>query len=167
MEKTNAKLEQIRRLVGARSSPLSAEDQKKWWDDHIFKGGPGKPISLEDYTSNIITMVNIEHPGENANKLRPIINGFFNFFSTDNYRKRNNIISEEDFVMFWRILADIDERHCRNMFNKHFPAPLTMASFLEDFTALISHVDFWDEYSSRIYNLLKYRSSGFCCNVNI
>ncbi|XP_048743368.2 uncharacterized protein LOC130046285 [Ostrea edulis] len=168
MEKTNAKLEQIRRLVGARQSPLSAEDQRKWWNDNIFKGGPGKPISLHDYTSFLEgSMVSVNNPHENANKMRPVITGFFNFFSTDEYRKKNLIICEDDFIRFWRILADIDEQHCREMFNKHFPAPVTMASFMEDFTAFVSHVDFWDEYSNRVFNLLKFRRTGCFCKVHI
>jgi hypothetical protein len=165
MEKTNAKLEQIRRLVGVQRSPLSAEKQKKCWNDHVFKSGPGKPISLEDYMSHLEgTIASLDKSHENANKMRPIITGFFNFFSTEEYRKKNIIIGEEDFVKFWRILADSDEQHSREMFNKHFPAPLTMASFLDDFTALISHVEFWEEYSNRVFNLLKFRRPG-CCHI--
>jgi hypothetical protein len=157
MEKTNAKLEQIRRLFGARESPLSREDQQKWWEDHIFKSGPGKPISLEDYTCYLMS----------AGDMRPVITGLFKFFSTDEYRKRNLIMGEDDFVRFWGILADVDERHSREMFNRYFPAPVTMTSFLEDFVAFVSHPDFWDEYNNRVYNVVKFRRSGFCCNVNI
>ncbi|XP_048743369.2 uncharacterized protein LOC125656826 [Ostrea edulis] len=168
MEKTNAKLEQIRRLVGARQSPLSAEDQRKWWNDHIFKSGPGKPISLHDYTSYLEgCMGSLDKPHDTVNKMKPAITGFFNFFSTDGYRKRNLIIGEEDFVRFWIILTDVDEQHCREMFNKHFPAPVTMAYFLEDFNAFVSHPEFWNEFSNRIFNILKFRRSGCCCEVNI
>ncbi|XP_062610688.1 uncharacterized protein LOC134272479 [Saccostrea cucullata] len=109
MERTNAKLEQIRRLVGARNTPLSAEEQKKWWDEHVFKSGPGKSISMNDYISCL----------ESNCPAKVIATGFFNFFSTEAYRKRNLIITEEDFVKFWAILADVDERHCREVFLKH------------------------------------------------
>ncbi|XP_061195951.1 uncharacterized protein LOC133204223 [Saccostrea echinata] len=51
MEKTNAKLEQIRTLLNGRDSALSEDEQKKWWNNHVFKRGPGKDISLEDYIS--------------------------------------------------------------------------------------------------------------------
>ncbi|XP_061175545.1 uncharacterized protein LOC133184469 [Saccostrea echinata] len=162
MERTNAKLEQIRRLVGARDTPLSAEEQKKWWNDHIFKSGPGKDISMTDYVMWVESNIPLH---EMANKVKPIITGFFNFFSTEDYRKKNLIIGEEDFVMFWAILADVNERHCRKMFVKHIPSPLTMAFFLEDFEAFLSHNEFWNEYAYRVFNILKYRDSCRCCRV--
>ncbi|XP_061175544.1 uncharacterized protein LOC133184468 [Saccostrea echinata] len=155
MERTNAKLEQIRRLVGARNTPLSAEEQKKWWNDHIFKSGPGKNISMNDYISCL----------EANCPAKAIVTGFFNFFSTEVYRKKNLIISEEDFVKFWAILAGVDERHCREVFVKHIPSPLTMAFFLEDFEAFLSHNEFWNEYGYRVFNILKYKDSCRCCRV--
>lgn len=167
MEKTNAKLEQIRRLVGDRRSPLSTEDQKKWWNNHIFKTGPGKPIQLVDCISYLEGVeLSVKNPSENFKKMKPVITEFFNFFSTDGYRKKNHIISENDFVRFWSILADVNEQHCRKMFCKHFPTPVTMASLLEDSTAFVSHVDFWDEYSNRVFNILKFRHSGCFCKVH-
>jgi hypothetical protein len=155
MEKTNAKLEQIRRLFGARESPLSAHDQKKWWNDHIFKRGPGKPIALLDYLCNL------------TGDPKPMITGFFNFFSTGEYRKKNLILGEEDFVRFWRILADVDERHSRKIFYRCFPAPFTMASFMEDFIAFLSNAEFFDEVSNRVFNLLKFQGSCSCCSGQV
>ncbi|XP_061195688.1 uncharacterized protein LOC133203906 [Saccostrea echinata] len=165
MEKTNAKLERIRILVGARNTALSGANQKKWWNDHIFKCGAGKDISIEDYISYLEGTVGAAPPHERANKVKPFITGFFNFFSTEDYRKKNLILGEEDFVKFWTILADVDERHCREKFVKHIPTPLTMAYFMEDFVAFTSHDEFWNEYGNRIFNVLKGERSDRCCKA--
>ncbi|XP_062592535.1 sarcoplasmic calcium-binding protein-like [Saccostrea cucullata] len=162
MERTNAKLEQIRRLVGARNTPLSAQEQKKWWNNNIFKSGPGKSISMTDYISWLESSA---PPHEMASKLKPMVTGFFNFFSTEDYEKKNLIMSEDDFVKFWTILADINERHCREVFVKHIPSPLTMAYFMEDFVAFLSHNEFWNEYGYRVFNILKYKDTSRCCRV--
>ena len=37
MRKTNVKLECLLKLIGARRTVLSAEDQKIWWNDNICK----------------------------------------------------------------------------------------------------------------------------------
>jgi hypothetical protein len=165
MKKTNAKLEQIRKILGARTTTMKEADQKKWWNDHVFKTGPGKDISVADYVSYLEGTVGAVPPHEKAGKVKPMATGLFNFFSTDNYRKKNLILGEEDFVKFWAILADADERHCRKMLLRHFPTPLTLAYFLDDFTAFLSHQDFFDEYSSRIFNVLKFGGSQGCCKV--
>ena len=48
MRKTSAKLECLLKLIGSRRTALSAEDQKKWWNDNIFRrhqrGGQHKSI---------------------------------------------------------------------------------------------------------------------------
>ncbi|XP_048755717.2 uncharacterized protein LOC125666579 isoform X2 [Ostrea edulis] len=165
MKKTNAKLEEIRKLLGARNTAMKEGDQKKWWNEHIFKTGPGKDISVDDYISYLDGTVGAVAPHEKAGKVKPMVMGLFNIFSTESFRKKNFILGEEDFVKFWAILADVDERHCRRMLIRHFPTPLTMAYFLEDFTAFLSHQDFYDEYSNRIFNVLKFRRSYGCCKV--
>ncbi|CAC5378074.1 unnamed protein product [Mytilus coruscus] len=170
MEKTNARLELLRRTIGDRKTALNADAQKKWWDEHVFKRGVNKDISIEDYIT-YFEGVYTPHGMESA--MRPVITGFFNFFSTPEYRKKNIPILEEDFIKFWTILKNVDESHCRRMFVRYFLNPLTMASFLENFVALISHNDFYDEKTLRVYKILNPQRSGTCdlichpssCNV--
>lgn len=38
MRKTNEKLECLRKMIGARQTDLSAEDQKKWWKKNLIIG---------------------------------------------------------------------------------------------------------------------------------
>ncbi|XP_056007691.1 uncharacterized protein LOC125666332 [Ostrea edulis] len=163
MKKTNAKLEEIRKRLGARNTAMEEADQKKWWNEHIFKTGRGKDISVADYVSYLQGTVGAAVPHEKAGKVKAMVTGFFNIFSTEGFRKKNLILGEEDFVKFWAILADVDERHCRRMLIRHFPTPLTLAYFLEDFTAFLSHQEFFDEYSNRIFNVVKFRRSNGCC----
>ncbi|XP_062596642.1 sarcoplasmic calcium-binding protein-like, partial [Saccostrea cucullata] len=159
MEKTNAKLEQIRLFINCKDSAPSEEEQKKWWNDHVFKCGPGKDICLEDY---ICYLEGFAQPHERPGKFKPIITQFFDFFSTEEYRKKNLILGERDFVKFWTLLLNIDERHCRNMFIKHVPSPLTLASLLDDFVALVSHDDVLNNDNYRLLAVLKQKHNGCC-----
>ncbi|XP_062609835.1 sarcoplasmic calcium-binding protein-like isoform X2 [Saccostrea cucullata] len=161
MEKTNAKLEQIRLLVNFKDSAPSEEEQRKWWNDHVFKRGPGEDISLEDYISYL---EGFAEPDLRPVKFLPIITQFFDFFSTEEYRKKKLILGERDFVKFWTILVNIDERHCKYMFIKHVPSPLTLASLLDDFVALVSHDDVLNNDNYRLLAVLKQNHNGCCSN---
>ena len=154
MKITNEKLERLRKLIGGRRTALSASDQKKWWNDNIFKCGPGKDISVEDYICHLEEDV--------AKKAGPTIKGWFNFFTTQDYLKKNLIIGEDDFIRFWSILVGVEESHSKDMYIRHFPKPVTMASFLEDFVAFLSNPDFFDEYSQRVYSVIKLHPRGIC-----
>nr|XP_022291290.1 uncharacterized protein LOC111102720 [Crassostrea virginica] len=154
MKITNEKLERLRNLIGGRRTALSASDQKKWWNDNIFKCGPGKDISVEDYICHLEEDV--------AKKAGPTIRGWFNFFTTQDYLKKNLIIGEDDFIRFWSILVGVEESHSKDMYIRHFPKPVTMASFLEDFVAFLSNPDFFDEYSQRVYSVIKLHPRGIC-----
>ncbi|XP_076115246.1 uncharacterized protein LOC143083016 isoform X4 [Mytilus galloprovincialis] len=152
MEKINARLEELRQAIGDRPTPLDAEKQNKWWNDHIFKRGVDKDISIDGY---INYLEGIYNPADMEKKMRTVITGFFNFFSTPQFRKQNQPIIEEDFIKFWTIFKNMDKLHCRRSFIRHFLNPLTMASFLEDFVAFLSYNDFFDENTTRVHNLLK------------
>ncbi|XP_052064800.1 uncharacterized protein LOC127704705 [Mytilus californianus] len=152
MEKTNARLDALRRAIGDRTTALDAEKQKKWWNDHIFKRGVNKDISIDGY---INYLEGIYNPADMEKKIRPVITGFFNFFTTPDFRKKNLPIVEEDFTKFWMILTNMDELHCKRLFIRHFLNPLTMASFLEDFVAFLAYNDFFDENTTRVHNILK------------
>ena len=166
MRITNEKLERLRRMIGARQTALSPEDQQKWWNDNVFKCGPGKSISVEDYMAHLLEQLGLSKSPEMASKIRPVIKGWFKFFTTEDYMKRNLIIGEYDFIRFWSILAEyVPESHCKKMFIKNFPTPFTMDSFLEDFVSFVSNPDFYDEYSNRVYNVIKPRPSGMCEQV--
>nr|XP_022291571.1 uncharacterized protein LOC111102917 [Crassostrea virginica] len=166
MRITNEKLERLRRMIGARQTALSLEDQQKWWNDNNFKCGPGKNISVEDYMAHLLEKLGLSKSPEMASKVRPVIKGWFKFFTTEDYMKRNLIIGEYDFIRFWSILAEyVPESHCKKMFIKNFPTPFTMDSFLEDFVSFVSNPDFYDEYSNRVYNVIKPRPSGMCEQV--
>lgn len=166
MTKTNEKLERLRKLVGARQTALSASNQKKWWDDHVFKRGPGKDIHVEDYVTFVEGTLGTGPPHDRANKIRPVVKKWFDFFTTEEYIKRKLILGEEDFLKFWTILDnDIDEEHYKRMFIKHFPSPLCIGDIMEDFVAFLSHPDFFDEYSNRVFDIVKHRPEGPCCKL--
>ncbi|CAC5378073.1 unnamed protein product [Mytilus coruscus] len=152
MEKINARLDALRRAIGDRTTALDAEKQKKWWNDHIFKRGVNKDISIDGY---INYLEGIYNPADMEEKMRPVITGFFNFFTTPDFRKKNLPFVEEDFIKFWTILTNMDELHCKRLFIRHFLNPLTMASFLEDFVAFLAYNDFFDENTTRVHNILK------------
>ncbi|XP_071182051.1 uncharacterized protein [Mytilus edulis] len=162
MKKTNATLEQLRLAVGDRRTALNADAQNKWWDDHIFKRGANKHISVEDY---VAYLEGIYNPADMGNKMRPVITGFFNFFSTPDFRKKNCILTEEDFIKFWTILKNVDKVHCRNIYIRHFLNPTTMESFLGDFVALVSSNDFFDENTIRVHTVLKPPRSSPCDTI--
>ncbi|CAC5378541.1 unnamed protein product [Mytilus coruscus] len=159
MERTNNTLEQLRLAIGDRRTALNADAQKKWWNDHIFKRGTNKHISVDDY---VTYLEGIYNPADMRNKMRPVITGFFNFFSTPDFRKKNCILAEEDFIKFWAILKNVDKVHCRNIYIRHFLNPSTMESFLEDFVALVSYNDFFDENTIRVHTVLKPPRSATC-----
>lgn len=163
MKKTNEKLERLRQLIVARRTALSESQQKKWWDDNIFKRGPGKDIDVEEFISYVEGTLGTGSPCDRANKVRPVIKKLFDFFTTEEYMKRKLILGEEDFVKFWTILDNNnDEDHYKRMFIKHFPSPLCLSDIMEDFVAFLSHPDFFDEYSNRVFNVVKYRPKGMC-----
>ncbi|XP_062613866.1 uncharacterized protein LOC134275614 [Saccostrea cucullata] len=164
MEKTNAKLEEIRKLFGAKDTALSAGNQKKWWNENIFKGGPGKDISVDDYVSYLEGTVGMAPPHERNGKVKPMITSFFSFFSTEYYRKKNLIMNRGEFLKFWTILANVDEIHCRKMYTKHFPTPFTMQYFLNDFESFLANDTFFDEFANRIFNIVRYQGRR-CCKV--
>lgn len=152
MEKINARLDELRQAIGERTTPLDAEKQNKWWNEHIFKRGVDNDISIDGYISYLEGIYN---PADMEGKMRPVITGFFNFFSTPEFRKQNQPIIEEDFIKFWTILKNMDKLHCRRSFIRYFLNPLTMANFLEDFVAFLSYSDLFDENTTRVHNLLK------------
>lgn len=166
MRKTNEKLEMLRKVIGARTTALSSTDQKKWWDDNIFKRGPGKDIEVEDYINVVEGTLGTGPPHDRAGKIRPVIKSWFEFFTTEEYLKRKLLLGGGDFVKFWAILdGNSDEQFYKKMYIKHFPAPFSMSDFLEDFVAFLSNPDFFDEFSSRVYHVVKYQSEGICCKV--
>lgn len=73
MMKTNEKLERLRKLVGARQTALSASKQKKWWDDNVFKRGPGKDIHVEEYVTFMEGTLGTGPPHDRAIKIRPVV----------------------------------------------------------------------------------------------
>lgn len=165
MMKTNEKLEGLRKLFGARKTALSDSQQEKWWSEHVFKCGPGKDISVHQLVSYMEGIMTQDSPAERAKVVRPKIKKWFNIFTTEDFLKLKMILSEEDFVKFWAVLANIDERHSREMLIKYFPSPLTLNDFREDFVAFLSNPEFLDEYSSRIFNILKNKPDCMCCKV--
>lgn len=165
MKKTNEKLEGLRKLFGARKTALSDSQQEKWWSEHVFKCGPGKDISVYQLVSYMEGIMTQDSPAERAKVVRPKIKKWFNIFTTEDFLKLKMILSEEDFVKFWVVLANIDERHSKEMLIKYFPSPLTLNDFREDFVAFLSNPEFLDEYSSRIFNILKNKPDCMCCKV--
>ena len=154
MRATNAKLEELCRLFGARTDPLSADDQKKWWNEHIFKHGEGKDISAEEYVNY---MEGYMRPlGERHKRAKLLIEQWFKFIFTDEVLKNNTIYGELDFCKFWTILARVDESHSRKMYVRNFPTPFTVKDFLQDFISLLSKDEFFDENSNRIFSVIKF-----------
>lgn len=122
----------------------------------MFRCVPGKDISLEDFMIYLEGLIgNDRPPPERANKFRPIITGFFNFFSTETYRRENLIIGGVDFVKFWAIQADVEEQHCKEMLIKCVPSPVTIASLLGDFVTLVSNNEPWHYNNWRLFAILK------------
>lgn len=158
MKKTNEKLEKLRIIFCVRQRPLPASDQKKWWNENIFKQEAGRSIKVEDY---VLSMENYLGKGaayDRANRIRPVLKKWFDFFTTEEYINMNLDMTENDFVKFWTELFGDDEQHYKRMFIKHFPSPLTMSDFLEDFVAFLSNPEFFNEFSSRVLQVVKYRS---------
>jgi hypothetical protein len=56
-------------------------------------------------------------------------------------------MGEEDFVRFWRILADVDEQHSKKIFNKCVLVSFTVAPFMEVFIGFVSNANLVDESS--------------------
>ena len=165
MKITNEKLERLRKLIGGRKTALSPSDQKKWWNAHVFKHGAGKDISVNQLVAYMESVIGVGPNHERANRVKGTVSGWFNFFTTAEYLKKNVILGENDFVKFWTILANVDEYHSRTMFARLFPSPLTMNGFVEDFKSLLSNPDFFDEYSNRIFNVIRFQPKKMCCNV--
>lgn len=165
MKKTNEKLEGLRKLFGARKTALSESQQKKWWTEHVFKCGPGTDISVHQIVSYLEGIMTQDQSSERAKVVRPKIKKEFNIFATEDFLKLKMIFSEEDFVKFWAVLANIDEQHSREMLTKYFPSPLTLTDFREDFVAFLSNPEFLDEYSSRIFNIFRDQPDCKCCKV--
>lgn len=53
------------------------------------------------------------------------------------------------------------------MFIKHFQTLLTMALFLDDFVSFVPNPDFFDEYSPRVYNVLKPRQQAYAYKLKM
>ena len=53
------------------------------------------------------------------------------------------------------------------MYIKHFPTPLAMALFLEDFVSFVPNPDFFDEYSPRVYNEIKPPQQAYACKLKM
>lgn len=158
MKKTNEKLEKLRIRFGARQRPLPASDQKKWWNENIFKQEAGRSIKVEDYVLSVENYLGKGAAYDRANRIRPVLKKWFDFFTTEEYINMNLDMTENDFVKFWTELFGDDEQHYKRMFIKHFPSPLTMSDFLEDFVAFLSNPEFFNEFSSRVLQVVKYRS---------
>lgn len=160
--KTNEKLNRLRKIFGARQRSLTAAVQKKWWNDNIFKQEAGEEIKVEDYVHSVENCLGKGAAYDRADKIRPVVKTWFDFFTTEKYINRNLDMTETDFVMFWKELSGDDEQHYKRMFIKHFPSPLTMSDFLEDFVAFLSNPEYLNEFSSRVFQVVKYRSGGVC-----
>nr|XP_022345082.1 uncharacterized protein LOC111137742 isoform X3 [Crassostrea virginica] len=163
MNKTNEKMECLRQLVGGRESALPVTDQTKWWNENVFRCGPGKDISENDLTNFMFANVFRQDAGYNDDKMKPIIKGWFEFFTTEEYLKENWIIEKEDFCKFWTILAQIEHGYSTEMLNRYFPSPITMSDLLEEFVTLVSNPMFYEVHASRIFHLLKYRPKDTFC----
>lgn len=158
MKKTNEKLEKLRIIFCVRQRPLPASDQKKWWNENIFKQEAGRSIKVEDYVLSVENYLGKGAAYDRANRIRPVLKKWFDFFTTEEYINMNLDMTENDFVKFWTELFGDDEQHYKRMFIKHFPSPLTMSDFLEDFVAFLSNPEFFNEFSSRVLQVVKYRS---------
>lgn len=158
MKKTNEKLEKLRIIFCVRQGPLPASDQKKWWNENIFKQEAGRSIKVEDYVLSVENYLGKGAAYDRANRIRPVLKKWFDFFTTEEYINMNLDMTENDFVKFWTELFGDDEQHYKRMFIKHFPSPLTMSDFLEDFVAFLSNPEFFNEFSSRVLQVVKYRS---------
>lgn len=51
------------------------------------------------------------------------------------------------------------------MFIKYFFLLLILNDFWEDFVVFLLNFEFFDEYSSRIFNILKNKLDCMCCKV--
>lgn len=160
MRNTNEKLENLRIIFGVRQTSLEVTDQRKWWDDNIFKQGAVEEIKVDDYVHSVENYLGNGAAYDRANRIRPVVTTWFDFFTTEEYINRN--LDMTDFVRFWNELSGDDEQHYRRMFIKHFPSPLTMSDFLEDFVAFLSNPEYLNEFSSRVFQVVKYRSGGVC-----
>lgn len=161
MRNTNEKLENLRIIFGVRQTSLSVSDQRKWCNN-IFKQGAVEEIKVDDYVHSVENYLGNGAAYDRANKIRSVVKKWFNFFTTEEYINRNLDMTETDFVMFWKELSGDDEQHYKRMFIKNFPSPLTMSDFLEDFVAFLSNPEYLNEVSSRVFQVVKYRSGGVC-----
>lgn len=93
------------------------------------------------------------------------IKKWFNIFIIEDFFKLKMIFSEEDFVKFWVVLVNIDEWYSREMFIKYFFLLLILNDFWEDFVVFLLNFEFFDEYSSWIFNILKNKLDCMCCKV--
>lgn len=149
-------------MIGVRQSPLPASDQKKGWNENIFKQEGGKWIKVEDYVHSVENRLGKGAAYDRANRIRPVVKKWFDLFMTEEYINRNLDMTENDFVKFWTELFGDNEQHHKKMFIKHFPSPLTMSDFLEDFVAFLSNPDYLNEFSSRVLQVVKYRAGRVC-----
>ena len=154
MRKTNAKMECLLKLIGARRTVLSAEDQKKWWNDNIFRrhqrGGQHKSIGRS---------TGLSLPSDMANKARPAIKGKFNFFTTEEYLKKNLIIGEVVLIRFKQ--TTLRTPTARKCISSTFQQLYQWLCFWQTVSS-VSNPDFFDEYSPRVYNVIKPRPAGIC-----
>lgn len=162
MKKTNEKLEKLRISFGVRQRPLPASDQKEWWNENIFKQEAGRLIKVEDYVLSVENYLGKRAAYDRANRIRPVVKKWFHFFTTEENINGNYIMTENDFVKFWTELSGNDEQHYKRMFIKHFPSPFTMSDFVEDFVAFLSNPEYSNEFSNRVFKVVKYRSGGVC-----
>lgn len=162
MKKTNEKLEKLRISFGVRQRPLPASDQKEWWNENIFKQEAGRLIKVEDYVLSVENYLGKGAAYDRANRIRPVVKKWFHFFTTEENINGNFIMTENDFVKFWTELSGNDEQHYKRMFIKHFPSPFTMSDFVEDFVAFLSNPEYSNEFSNRVFKVVKYRSGGVC-----
>lgn len=94
---------------------------------------------------------------DRVNKIRLVVKKWFDFFMIEEYMKKKLILGEEDFVKFWIILdKGDDESYYKSMFIKYFFLLLFMGDIMEDFVVFLLYFDFFDEYSNRVFNVVKY-----------
>ncbi|XP_061180314.1 uncharacterized protein LOC133188848 [Saccostrea echinata] len=156
MNNTNEKLESIRIYLRQRNVPLDPKKSKTWWQTHIFRRGTNS-ITFDQFcnTHNNFTVQYTESQEFQSAVLR-CVTEFFDFFSTHE-QGRNHILTDENFVRFWNMLAGIDEKHAREHLME-FPALLSTGDLMLAWMGFLQNTNrFAYKYyeSQAVYHILK------------
>ncbi|XP_062571283.1 uncharacterized protein LOC134233336 [Saccostrea cucullata] len=156
MKRTNEKLESIRIYLRQRTVPLDSKKAATWWTTHIFRRGTNS-ITFDQFC-NTHNNFNVQYTESEdfQSAVRRCVTEFFDFFSTHE-QGRNHILTDENFVRFWSMLAGTEEKRAREHL-KDFPRLLSTGDLMLAWMGFLQNTNrFAYKYyeSQAVYQLLK------------